>query len=74
MCLLNGLYPVSGGVQISTEGRGTAFSKCTMPENAALRGRMDEVELGFVEREATPRLLMKFSIQMYLAGLSLEHC
>ena len=40
-----------------------------MSKSTGLGGRLDEIELGFVEREATPRLLMKFSIQLYLAGL-----
>ena len=44
-----------------------------MPENARLGGSLDEIELGFVEREATPRLLMKLSIQLHLAGLSLSN-
>ena len=44
-----------------------------MPENAVLNGCLDEIELGFVEREATPRLLMKLSIQLHLAGLSLSN-
>ena len=44
-----------------------------MPENASLSGCIDRIELGFVEREATPRLLMKLSIQLYLAGLSLSN-
>jgi putative transposase len=30
-----------------------------MPENDRLTGSLDEIELGFVEREATPRFLMK---------------
>jgi len=34
---------------------------------------LDEIKLGFVEREATPRLLMKLSIQLHLAGLSLSN-
>jgi|AntRauTorckE6833_2_1112554.scaffolds.fasta_scaffold02195_6 hypothetical protein len=41
-----------------------------MPENASLSGTIDQIDLGFVEREATPRLLMKRSIQLYLAELS----
>jgi transposase-like protein len=41
-----------------------------MPENARLDGRVDEIDLEFVEREATPQLLMKLSIQLHLAGLS----
>ncbi|MFB6154628.1 MAG: IS6 family transposase [Haloferacaceae archaeon] len=44
-----------------------------MPENARLNGCLDEIDLGFVEREATPRLLMKLSIQLHLAGLSLSN-
>ena len=44
-----------------------------MPENASLGGCIDRIELGFVEREATPRLLMKLSIQLHLAGLSLSN-
>ncbi|QCW03441.1 IS6 family transposase [Natrinema pallidum] len=43
-----------------------------MPKSAVLNGCLDEIELGFVEREATPRLLMKLSIQPHLAGLSLS--
>ena len=44
-----------------------------MPENARLSGYLDEIDLEFVEREATPRLLMKLSIQLHLAGLSLSN-
>ena len=44
-----------------------------MPENARLNGCLDEINLEFVEREATPRLLMKLSIQLHLAGLSLSN-
>ncbi|WP_338738359.1 IS6 family transposase [Haloplanus salilacus] len=44
-----------------------------MPENASLNGCIDRIELGFVEREATPRLFMKLSIQLHLAGLSLSN-
>ena len=43
-----------------------------MPENDRLSGCLDEINLDFVEREATPRLLMKLSIQLHLAGLSLS--
>jgi len=35
-----------------------------MPENDRLSGCLDEINLGFVEREATPPLLMKLSIQL----------
>jgi transposase-like protein len=44
-----------------------------MPENASLSGCFDRIDLGFVEREATPRVLMKLSIQLHLAGLSLSN-
>jgi len=44
-----------------------------MSENASLNGCINQIELGFVEREATPRLLMKLSIQLHLAGLSLSN-
>ena len=44
-----------------------------MSENASLSGCIDRIELGFVEREATPQLLMKLSIQLHLAGLSLSN-
>ena len=44
-----------------------------MPENDRLNGCLDEIDLEFVEREATPRLLMKLSIQLHLAGLSLSN-
>lgn len=44
-----------------------------MPENAVLSGGMSQIELEFVEREATPPLLMKLSIQLHLAGLSLSN-
>ncbi|WP_394743428.1 IS6 family transposase [Natronococcus roseus] len=41
-----------------------------MPENARLSPSIGQIDLDFVEREATPRLLMKLSIQLHLAGLS----
>jgi len=44
-----------------------------MPENDRLNGCLDEIDLEFVEREATPRLLMKLSIQLHLSGLSLSN-
>jgi transposase-like protein len=44
-----------------------------MPESDRLNGCLDEINLEFVEREATPRLLMKLSIQLHLAGLSLSN-
>ena len=44
-----------------------------MPENASLSGNIDQIDLDFVEREAKPQLLMKLSIQLHLAGLSLSN-
>jgi len=44
-----------------------------MPENARLGGSIDQIDLEFVEREATPQLLMKLGIQLHLAGLSLSN-
>ena len=44
-----------------------------MPENDRLNSCLDEINLEFVEREATPRLLMKLSIQLHLSGLSLSN-
>jgi len=35
-----------------------------MLENGRLNGSLDQIELDFVEREATPAFLMKFSIQL----------
>jgi len=44
-----------------------------MPENASLSGSIDQLDLDFVEREATQRLLMQLSIQLHLAGISLSN-
>ena len=44
-----------------------------MAENDRLNGCLDEIDLDFVEREATPELLMKLSIQIHLIGLSLSN-
>ena len=44
-----------------------------MPENDRLSGCLDEINIDFVEREATPKLLMKLSIQLHLSGLSLSN-
>ncbi|WP_435193841.1 IS6 family transposase [Natronomonas sp. EA1] len=44
-----------------------------MPKNARLNGCLDQIDLDFVEREATPRLVMKLGIQLHLAGLSLSN-
>jgi len=42
-----------------------------MPESTNLIDSSADVQLGFVEREATPRELMRLSIQLHLRGLSL---
>ena len=44
-----------------------------MPENDRLSGCLDEINVDIVEREATPRLLMKLSLQIHLSGLSLSN-
>ncbi|MCX2819937.1 IS6 family transposase [Haladaptatus sp. F3-133] len=44
-----------------------------MSKNARLDRDIDAIELGFVEREATPKFAMKLGIQMHLAGLSLSN-
>ena len=43
-----------------------------MLEIARLNGGSDCFELGFVEREATPKSAMKLGIRLHLAGLSLS--
>ena len=45
--------------------------KVSMPEYARLSGSIDQIDLEFVEREATPRFLIKLSIQLHLTELSL---
>jgi transposase-like protein len=44
-----------------------------MEEFGRLSGSIDQIELDFVEREATPAFLMKLSIQLHLSGLSLSN-
>ena len=44
-----------------------------MTEFGRLSGSIDQIELDFVEREATPQFLMKLSIQLHLSGLSLSN-
>ena len=44
-----------------------------MPENDRLSGCLDDINLEIVEREPTPKLLMKLSIQLHLPGLSLSN-
>jgi len=44
-----------------------------MSKNARLSRGIDAIELGFVEREATPEFAMELGIQVHLAGLSLSN-
>jgi transposase-like protein len=44
-----------------------------MSENHRIDGCLNEINLGFVEREATQRLLMELDIRLHLAGLSLTN-
>jgi transposase-like protein len=44
-----------------------------MPENDRPNGCLADINVGFVEREATPRLLMELSIQLHLAGVPLSN-
>ncbi|MFA9516106.1 IS6 family transposase [Halopenitus sp. H-Gu1] len=44
-----------------------------MPENDRLSGCLDEINVEFVEREATPPLLMELSIHLHLSKLSLSN-
>jgi hypothetical protein len=44
-----------------------------MLENDRLNGCLEEINVEFVEREATPRLLMKLGIQFHLVELSLSN-
>jgi hypothetical protein len=44
-----------------------------MPENGRFNRSIDQIELAFVEREATPEFLMKLSIQLHLSDLSLSN-
>jgi len=49
------------------------FSKLVVPENANLSGSLNRIELEFVERKETPRLLINPSIQLHLAEFSLSN-
>ena len=44
-----------------------------MAEITCLMGSIGQMDLEFVEREATPQLFMKLGIQLHLAGLSLSN-
>jgi hypothetical protein len=44
----------------------------SMPENDRFNGCLNEIELGFVKREATPKFISNFGVQLHLAYLSLS--
>ncbi len=44
-----------------------------MLEDGRFSGSIEQIELGFVEREATPEFLMKLSIHLHLYGPSLSN-
>lgn len=44
-----------------------------MPEKGRLSGRLDYVDEGVVEREATPAPLMKFSNRLHPVKISISH-
>lgn len=44
-----------------------------MTENARLSGCLDQIDVAFVEREATPWVLMKLRIQLRLAIFSFSN-
>ena len=44
-----------------------------MPETDRLSGDTEWIDMSFVERERTPRKLIKMGIQLHLAGLSLSN-
>jgi hypothetical protein len=45
-----------------------------MTENTSLNDCICQIELGFVNREATPRLLMRLGIQLSRKTISFEYC
>lgn len=61
-----------GGVQITIAERGVSFSECSMTENARISGCANQINVESVEREVTPRLLMRPSVQLHLADLSIS--
>ena len=44
-----------------------------MPENDRFSGFLNDINVDFLQREITLRPLMKLSIQLHLAGLSLSN-
>lgn len=63
----------SGSVQIMLKDEVWRFLSDLLPENARHGGSIDRIELEIVEREATPELLMKLSIQLNFSGFSLSN-
>jgi len=49
------------------------FQSDSAPENDRLSSYLGEINVEFVEREATPQLLMKLSIQRQLARVLLSN-
>lgn len=58
---------MEGGVQIRVKSEVVRFLRVYV-ENDRLNGCLNEIELDFAEREATPRVLMKLGIQLNLIG------
>lgn len=56
----------AGGVQIRVQSEAVCFLSAYC-ENTRLGDNVDQIDVAFVEHEATPRLLMKLGIQLYLA-------
>lgn len=53
------------------ERRGGAFSKRSTPENDCLTGYLDGIDREFVERVATPKLLMQLGLQLHCPEMSI---
>jgi len=47
-------------------------SELLMSVNTRLRSSIDQIELDFVEREATPKFLMKLDVPFHFAALSIS--
>ena len=45
----------------------------SVPENARLSGSINQIDSKFMEREATPRSLVKLNIQLHLTVLSFSN-
>jgi transposase-like protein len=44
-----------------------------MPESGGLEGSIDWIDLGFIERERTPRGIIKIGIQLHIVSVSLSN-